>query len=200
MIAYLVLTVLLSALITVSALHVLVGLVVSLLGEEQSVATGSVNGCNVWPWAVFVSTGVCVALWGRFGYVGLAFTPVGTLLMSALVALRLRFGERAARRKQFVVAGGKVVSTKDRRELFPQYLVDEAAYYCTGPASGYCVYSIELKSAHGTLAANGYVDESEMQRDLRALVNNVGIKRLSLTFEKPSFVSRAATKYSNSRG
>ncbi|UCC73597.1 MAG: hypothetical protein JSV86_03265 [Gemmatimonadota bacterium] len=182
MIPYLGLTVLLSALISLPALHVLVDLFGALLGKEKSVSSSSVNGCNVWPWAVLVSTGVCFAAWGRFGYFGLSLAPVGTLLMSLLVALRLRFGDRAARRTEFLVDGAKITSTMDGRELYPQYLVDEVEYYCTGPASGYCVYYIELKGAHRTLAANGYLDEGRMRRDLRALIEDAGVKRLSLTF------------------
>lgn len=182
---YLVLAVALSALVSVFTLHFLVDLFVALLGEEKSVSSSSVNGCNVWPWAVLISTGACFAVQGPFGYAGLSFVPSGPLLTALFVALRLRFGESAARRRQFSVEGGKIVRTKDGRELFPQYLVDESAYYCTGPASGYCLYSIQLRSVHGTLAANGYLDESEMQRDLRALVEDVGVKRLSLTFATP---------------
>jgi hypothetical protein len=182
MIPYLGLAVLLSALVSVLALHILVSVFVALLDEEKSVSSSSVNGCNVWPWAIIISTGVCFVASSRFGYLGLSFAPVGTLGMSLIVALRLRFGERAARRREFLVAGGKITSTKDGREIFPQYLVDEAGYYCTGPASGYCLYSIQLRSVHGSLAENGYVDEHDMQRDLKALVEDVGTKRLSLTF------------------
>jgi hypothetical protein len=182
MITYLALAVALSALISLFALHVLVELFVALLGEEQSVPSGSVNGCNIWPWAILISTGVCFAAWGRFGFLGLSFAPSGTLLAALLVALRLRFGERAARRREFSVERRKIVRTKDGKQLFPQYLVEESGYYCTGPASGYCLYSIQLKSVQGTLAANGYVDEREMQKDLRALIDDVGVKRLSLTF------------------
>jgi hypothetical protein len=182
MITYLALAVALSALISLFALHVLVELFVALLGEEQSVSSGSVNGCNIWPWAILISTGVCFAAWGRFGFLGLSFAPSGTLLAALLVALRLRFGERAARRREFSVERRKIVRTKDGRQLFPQYLLEESGYYCTGPASGYCLYSIQLKSVQGTLAANGYVDEREMQKDLRALIDDVGVKRLSLTF------------------
>jgi hypothetical protein len=134
---------------------------------------------------VIISTAVCFVAWGRIGYLGLSFAPSGTLLMAILVALRLRFGERAGRRREFAVEGGMVVGTKDGRRIFPQYLVDESSYYCTGPASGYCLYSIKLKSVQGTLASNGYVDEHEMRRDLKALVEEVGIKRLSLTFVTP---------------
>jgi hypothetical protein len=182
MIIYLALAVTLSALISLFTLHVLVELFVAVLGEEQSVSSGSVNGCNIWPWAILISTGVCFTAWGRFGYLGLSFAPSGTLLAALLVALRLRFGERAARRREFSVERGKIVRRKDGRQLFPQYLVEESGYYCTGPASGYCLYSIQLKSVQGTLAANGYVDEREMQKDLRALIDDVGVKRLSLTF------------------
>jgi hypothetical protein len=190
MIPYLGITVLLSALVSVLTLHFLVDLLVAVLGEEKSVSSGSVNGCNVWPWAVMISTGVCFVAWGRIGYLGLCYAPSGTLFVALLVAIRLRFGDRAGRRRGFSVEGGKVHSTKDGRQLFPQYLVDESAYYCTGPASGYCLYSIKLKSAQGTLASNGYVDRQKMQRDLKVLIEEVGIKRLSLTFvarEGPAF-------------
>ncbi|NIN71086.1 MAG: hypothetical protein GTO46_03935 [Gemmatimonadetes bacterium] len=190
MIPYLGITVLLSALISVLTLHFLVDLLVAVLDEEKSVSSGSVNGCDVWPWAVIISTGVCFVAWGRIGYLGLGFAPSGTLLVALLVSLRLRFGDRAGRRRQFSVEGEKALSTKDGRQLFPQYLVDESSYYCTGPASGYCLYSIKLKSAQGTLASNGYVDEQEMQRDLKALIEDIGVKRLSLTFvaqEGPAF-------------
>lgn len=185
MILYLGLAVVLSALVGVLTLHFLVGLLVAVLGEEKSVSTSSVNGCDVWPWAVIVSTGVCFVAWGRIGYLGLSLTPSGTLFVALLVALRLRFGDRAGRRRQFSVEGGKVLSTKDGRQLFPQYLVDESAYYCTGPASGYCLYLIKLKSAQSTLASNGYVDEQEMRRDLKGLIEDIGVKRLSLTFATP---------------
>ncbi|UCC82349.1 MAG: hypothetical protein JSW46_15380 [Gemmatimonadota bacterium] len=190
MIPYLGITVLLSALISVLTLHFMVDLLVAVLGEEKSVSSGSVNGCDVWPWAVIISTGVCFVAWSRIGYLGLSFAPSGTLFAALLVALRLRFGDRAGRRRQFSVEGGRILSTKDGRQLFPQYLVDESSYYCTGPASGYCLYSIELKSAQGTLASNGYVDEQEMQRDLKALIEEVGVKHLGLTFvtqEGPAF-------------
>jgi hypothetical protein len=182
MMIFLALAVALSALVSLFTLHLLVELFVAVLGDERSVSSGSVNGCNIWPWAILISTGVCFAAWGRFGYLGLSFAPSGTLLAALLVALRLRFGERSARRREFSVERGKIVRTKDGRQLFPQYLVDESGYYCTGPASGYCLYSIQLKSVQGTLAANGYVDEREMQKDLRALIDDVGVKRLSLTF------------------
>jgi len=179
---YLPLAVLLSALVSVLTLHYLVDLFVAVLGEGKSVSSVSVNGCHVWPWAVLISTAACFAARVHFGYVGLSFAPAGTVLVALLVAVRLRFGETAARLREFAVEGGKIVRTEDGRELFPQYLVDESAYYSTGPASGYCRYSIELRSLQGTMAANGYLDEAEMRRELRALVEGAGVKRLSLGF------------------
>jgi hypothetical protein len=182
MLIFLALAFLLSAVFSALTLHFLVSLFVFALGEAKSVSAGSVNGCNVWPWAVLISTGACLAARGPYGYAGLVFVPSGTLLMGLLVALRLRFAERASRRREFSVAEGKVLSARDGRQLFPQYLVDESSYYCTGPATGYCLYSIQLRSVHGTMATNGYVDEREMQKDLRALIEGAGVKRLSLMF------------------
>jgi hypothetical protein len=189
-VVYLAIAFLLSALVSLFTLHYLVDLFVAVLGRENSVSSASVNGCNVWPWAVLISTGACFAARGPFGYVGLSFAPAGTLLAALVVALRLRFGETAARRREFAVETGKIVRTKDGIELFPQYLVDESAYYSTGPASGWYRYSIELRSLQGSMAVNAYLDEGEMRRDLQALVEDAGVKRLSLSFatrEGPAF-------------
>lgn len=185
MIIFLAIAFLLSAVFSALTLHFLVAFCVFALGEAKSISAGSVNGCNIWPWAVLISMGACFVARGPYGYAGLIFAPSGTLLMAVLVALRLRFGNRAARRREFVVEGGRVLGRKDGRQLSPQYLVDESSYYCTGPASGYCLYSIELKDVHGTVAANGYLDEGEMQSDRRALVEDAGVKRLRLTFATP---------------
>lgn len=42
-------------------------------------------------------------------------------------------------------------------------------YDCTGPASGYCVYRLELFLADGGSAVNLYVDETTRDHDLAVL-------------------------------
>lgn len=174
-----------SGVIGVLTLHIGVSLLVGTLGEERFISPGSVNGCNSWPFAIIISTAVCAFAWRDYGYAGLAFTPAGPIVTIVFVTLRLRFGERGARRRQFVVQGGVIRRTNGGGELSPLYVAGDSGYYCTGPATGYSLYGLQLWSADGILARNAYLSEAEKDRELQALLQQAGLKRLSLVFVAP---------------
>ena len=179
---YLALAFVLSAVVTVVSLHITVALLVAILGEQKSISTAAVNGCNSWPFATLISLGVCAFVWNDFGYQGLFFTPVGTLIAASFVAFRLRFRDAGARVEEFIVEGRATMSASRRRPIRADYVAEDGGYYSTGPASGYCVYKLELWGTDGLLARNSYVHEGRKDKDLKALVHRAGVKMMSLTF------------------
>ena len=171
-------------LLSLLTLHAGAELAVALLGRERCLSTESVNGTSWWPLSVLLSTGLVAFMAGSHGYGALAFVPVGPVVAIVLVALSLRFGERSARRREFVAAGGRVVEAATGAELRPAFVVADGSYRCTGPASGYTLHALTLHDASGRRFANGYVSKQENDRVFAALTREHGCLGLSLVVQR----------------
>lgn len=176
------LAILLSGVFTVTTLHFGADLLVRILGKDKCLSTEGINGCNWWPWSIILSVGAVMLLSRQIEFWALALTPAGPLFMLSLVGLQLRFGEWSARKREFIIRDGQV---KDLRGnlITPLYVKSLLSYCCTGPASGYCLYSLVLYDSGSRLCSNGYVSKEEADRDLDRLYNEVGLIGLDLVFE-----------------
>lgn len=182
LILYLALAFVISAILSAVSLHVGTALLCALLGEEKCVSTEGLNGCNWWPLSVLISTGICYLLWSVYGWHGLAGTMVGPFLSILVAALHLRFGYRQFREKEFYLTRDGIGDHRSGQLLRPEYIVTGSSYYCTGPASGYSLYSIVLKNSEGVLAANGYGSKLSYEQDRHRLIFEKGLPTLSVCF------------------
>ena len=138
-------------------------LFVRLLGERECLPPGSFA-----PWILATAALACALGWhlrgqGAFALLAVFAIPI---LAALLRSLRLRLAERQARKKDFGWSGERCVRLQDRVELKPTYATSNAAYECTGPAGGYCLYSLSLHDASGAIATNGYVHERSLLEDI----------------------------------
>lgn len=173
-----------SAFLSVATLHVGTELLCTIVGREKCVSTDGLNGFNWWPLSVLASTGACWLLWSLYGWQGLIGVITGPLLSIIFAALLLRLGHRRYRKKEFELAESGVVDCRSGRVLRPEYIIATSRYECTGPASGYCLHSIDLKTSDGVIASNGYVSELTYEPDRRRLIFDQGIPTLSVSFFK----------------
>lgn len=109
------------------------------------------------PYLLAVPAGACFAAASANGL--LTARLVLGALREARKAFRVEGG--AARRRRWLRGGGE--------RLHVTRAVTGAGYSCTGPASGYVVYSLELLLSDGGSVTNLYVDEAARDRDLAAL-------------------------------
>lgn len=172
-----------SAVLSVLVIHLGASLAVALLGEEKCLDTSSVNGCNWWPMSVLVSTALVLLSAGRLGWSSLSLVPVGPLLTAIVLALTLRFGQRGARQREFEIRDGKLVDRTTGKALHPAYVESNSAYCGTGPASGYCLYTLAVHDGQGGRWSNGYVSRSENDRMLAILTRQFACLALSLGVE-----------------
>ncbi len=169
-----------SAVVSVVTLHLGAETGTVILGKDKCVSTNSVNGCNWWILSIIVST-VCVGLAAsQYGFFALVLVPAGPLLSIVLLTLTLRFGESGSRGREFKIVDRRILD-REERDIKPVFLRSTSEYYATGPASGYCLYSLILHESDGTVHTNGYVSEKEKDRDLESL-RKLGIPWVSIVF------------------
>ena len=180
-----------SIVLSVLVIHPGASLAVALLGEEKCLDTTSVNGCNWWPLSVLVSTALVLLATGRLGWSSLYLVPVGPLLTVMVLSLTLRFGQWGARHREFEIRDGRLVDLRTRRTFRPAYVESKTAYCCTGPASGYCLYTLVVHDGKDGRWSNSYVSESENDRVLATLTHQFGCLALSLVVEWRQSPTRA---------
>ncbi len=164
----------LAALISVVTLHSGADLLVKLVGKERCLSTTGLHGCSWWTWSTMISAAAVYWFAASYGPWALLATPLGPVLTLVCSVLSLRFSERHARKREFRIEGSRILD-RNGEPLTPPYAVCGGGYQTTGPASGYCLYSISVPRAADMLATNGYVDESEYRRDLRRLLDDFGL-------------------------
>ena len=184
LIPYLALVVPISAILSVVTLHVGTDLLCSVLGKEKCVSTDGLNGCNWWPLSILISMGICTLFWSMYGWYGLTGSVAGPVLSIVFASTALRFGHRRYRRKEFQLTEGGVVDHRSGQVLTPEYIIARSSYECTGPASGYCLYSIVLKNSKGVLASNGYVNDWTYEQDRHGLIFDQRVPTLSVCLFK----------------
>lgn len=184
LVPYFGLVVFISSILTAVSMHAGTDLLCALLGREKCVSTDGLNGCNWWPLSVLASSGACWLLWTLYGWHGLTGAIAGPLLSIILAALLLRFGHLRYRKKGFVLTGEGIVDHRSGQVLKPEYIITTSSYECTGPASGYCLYSIVLKNSDGVMASNGYVNELTYEPDRHGLIFEQRVPTLSVCFFK----------------
>ena len=137
-----------------------------LLGQEECLPRGSFG-----PWLFLAGAlSLLVAWWLRaWGATSLPLVFSTPILAAALWSIRLRFAEREARLKSFAWLDAHLVRTADGSGLVPTFARRTGAYLCTGPASGYCLYTLELFDDDGSIGRNGYVSEVAVRRDVERL-------------------------------
>ena len=184
LIPYLALAFVSSAMLSAATLHVGTDLLCTVLGREKCVSTDGLNGCNWWPYSILASTGASWLLRSLYGWQGLIGVMAGPLLSIIFAALLLRLGHRPYRRKEFELTENGIVDNRSGRVLKAEYIIATGSYECTGPASGYCLYSINLKTSDGVIASNGYVSELTYEPDRRGLIFDQRIPTLSVSLFK----------------
>jgi|GEM_PF-2760937 len=164
------------------AIHTVANFFVLLLGKEKCISTDSINGCNCWPISIILSVIIIVFTKKHLGDWSLALIPTGPLIVAFLIAIQLRLGGWQERKIEFFFCDGHI---KDRAGniIEPVYVKTSGGYYCTGPASGYCLYALILCDASSTLCTNRYVSREEKDRVLRQLYDEYRLYGFDLTFE-----------------
>lgn len=74
-------------------------------------------------------------------------------------------------------------SSPSTRPLHVVAVRDNVGYSSTSPASGYCVYTLELELADGTRLENAYVDKASFERDSAAIVERGAYREPALRRE-----------------
>lgn len=159
-----------SSLVSVLTLHIGAAFVSFVLGHDDSLDSGAINGCNWWPWSVIVSGVVAALLWSRLGSQGLVAILAGPLLIIVLAGISLKVTSSGERQKEFMISDKTIRSLREEKIFRPGYLINSAAYSTTGPGSGYQTYRIELHDHNGDLlATNNYLSEQQYQEDFHRL-------------------------------
>jgi len=173
-----------SAVLSVVTVHRGASLAVLVLGRANCLAPDAVNGCDWWPMSTLISTAVVLGAASPLGYCALLLVPTGPVLCILLISLWLRFGQQAARKRQFRITEGQVIeSGSSGRRIFPHMLVLGSGYYQTGPATGYCLYSLTIHDQDGSKYTNGYLSTEEWGHAVAVLTQDIGCLAMTLTFE-----------------
>ena len=142
---------------TVLAAHLSVvgfhrGLVVGtrVLGRDRCLPAESAVGCAPWILGTALSAAAVAALRARIGWFALLAVPVGPMMLVVAVSFQLRLRARAHRRTAFRIKEGRLVAL-DGSELRASCVLAGGDVACTGPASGYVVYSLTLHDGRRTL-------------------------------------------------
>jgi hypothetical protein len=171
---YMIVAVVGSSLVSAVSLHIGAALVGSVLGSDDSLDSGAINGCTWWPWSVIVSGIAAALLWSRLGTLGLVSILTGPLLTIVLAGISLRATSAAESRNEFTISDGTVLSTREDKVYRPDHFISSSGYYTTGPASGYEAYCIELRDDNGDpLATNNYLSEQQYREDSRRLAHEL---------------------------
>ena len=107
----------------------------------------------------------------------------GPLLTVTVLSLTLRFGQWGARHREFEIRDGRLVNLRTHRPFRPAYVEANTAYCCSGPASGYCLYTLVVHDGKGGRWSNGYISESANNRVLSTLTRQFGCLALDLGVE-----------------
>jgi hypothetical protein len=145
-----------------------------LVGADRMLPSGAVSGIGtVLLYVPATASTATVFLSPPYGFAAAAGAAIAASSAIGLLALRLVLGALREGRKEFRVQGGAACRRRFRRGRGAPLRVVRTAtsvsYSCTGPASGYCVYRLELALADGGAATNLYVDEAARDHDLAAL-------------------------------
>jgi hypothetical protein len=148
----------------------------------------------------FVGAGVLTALLPSWYGVELvlgastAFTVAVALKLPRLVLLA-----QSEARKTFRIEAGAAHRLSPSPSTAPLHVVavrDNVGYSCTSPASGYCVYTLELELVDGSRLQNAYVDRATFERDRAALTERDAYRKPALRREGivPPSTSTTATQ------
>jgi len=146
----------------------------ALLGPDRMLPPGAVSGVLT-PLVYLPATASLATVFLGPPYLVAATAGAVVTASSAIafLAARLMLGAMCEGRKEFYVEGGAVYRRRWLRGRGEPLRVVRAlpsvGYACTGPASGYCVYRLELLLVDGGSAANLYVHEGARDHDLAAL-------------------------------
>lgn len=144
------------------------------LGPDRMLPPGAVSGAGtILLYLPVTASTTTVFLGPPYLIAAVAGATVAASSAIGLLAARLVIGALCEGRKGFDVEGGAAYRRhrlRGRGELLRVVrALTSVGYSCTGPASGYCVYRLELVLADGRSVVNLYVDETTRDHDLAML-------------------------------
>jgi hypothetical protein len=155
---------------------------VRILGEERCLSPDSLTGESVTLAPAILVGGTVAFSYGSLGLLAVAIVPAGALASAAVNSIRLLVEGMRSRRREFVVDRDGEPRTDGGEPISARYATKSSGYWCTGPASGFCLYSLVLHERTGSAWSNRYVSKSELRRDLDRLCQVTGVPLVDLVF------------------
>ena len=162
------------------------------IGPDRMLPAGAFAGTLLF-FVASIGGGVLTALLPPWNGVELVLgASTAVTIAVTLQLLRLVVQATFEARKTFRIEAGAAhrlsssPSPSPSRSTAPLHVVavrDNVGYSTTSPASGYCVYTLELEVADGSRLQNAYVDKATFERDQAALIERAAYREPALRRE-----------------